>query len=112
MCCVCCVTVRDISNVKHYRIRQMDEGGYYITRRRIFQTLVELVQHYSVESDGLCANLRRPCAQVGWGAYTGGCGPLGGVVRHCTVYTPSGEVGIYVVSCVRRKCINAIIALH
>ena len=32
--------------VKHYRIRKLDSGGYYITTRVQFQDLFELVSHY------------------------------------------------------------------
>jgi len=33
-------------NVKHYRIRKLDSGGFYITARAQFSTLKELVEHY------------------------------------------------------------------
>lgn len=58
------VSVRDGDTVKHYRIRQLDEGGFFIARRTTFRTLQELVEHYSREADGLCVNLRSPCVQV------------------------------------------------
>ncbi|XP_069461833.1 tyrosine-protein kinase Blk isoform X2 [Ambystoma mexicanum] len=35
------------SGVKHYQIRALDSGGYYISPRLTFPTLPELVQHYS-----------------------------------------------------------------
>ena len=56
--------VRDGDTVKHYRIRQLDEGGFFIARRITFRTLAELVDHYSADADGLCVNLRQPCTQV------------------------------------------------
>ena len=59
----CCI-VRDGDTVKHYRIRQLDEGGFFIARRVTFRTLAELVRHYSRDADGLCVNLRKPCSQV------------------------------------------------
>ena len=63
--CACVyVTVRDGDTVKHYRIRQLDEGGFFIARRTTFRTLQELVEHYSKDADGLCVNLRKPCVQV------------------------------------------------
>ena len=58
------LSVRDGDTVKHYRIRQLDEGGFFIARRTTFRTLQELVDHYSRDSDGLCVNLRKPCVQV------------------------------------------------
>lgn len=56
--------VRDGDTVKHYRIRQLDEGGFFIARRTTFRTLQELVEHYSQDPDGLCVNLRKSCVQV------------------------------------------------
>ena len=46
------LSVRDGQSVKHYRIRQLDEGGYFIARRTAFRTLQELVAHYSQDADG------------------------------------------------------------
>lgn len=37
-------------HVKHYKIRKLDMGGYYITTRAQFDTVQELVQHYMGES--------------------------------------------------------------
>ncbi|XP_034135693.1 uncharacterized protein LOC117588489 isoform X2 [Drosophila guanche] len=58
------LSVRDGDTVKHYRIRQLDEGGFFIARRTTFRTLQELVEHYSKDSDGLCVNLCKPCVQT------------------------------------------------
>ena len=58
------IAVRDGDTVKHYRIRQLDEGGFFIARRVTFRALSELVDHYSGDADGLCVNLRKPCSQV------------------------------------------------
>lgn len=33
-------------HVKHYKIRKLDNGGYYITTRTQFDTVQELVGHY------------------------------------------------------------------
>ncbi len=33
--------------VKHYRIRNMDSGGFYITTRSQFEDLKSLIEHYS-----------------------------------------------------------------
>ena len=59
------LSVRDGDTVKHYRIRQLDEGGFFIARRTTFRTLPDLVEHYSRDADGLCVNLRKPCVKVG-----------------------------------------------
>lgn len=33
--------------IKHYKIRSLDEGGYYISPRATFPSLQALVEHYS-----------------------------------------------------------------
>ncbi|XP_036749465.2 tyrosine-protein kinase FRK [Manis pentadactyla] len=50
--------------VKHYRIRRLDEGGFFLTQRRTFSTLNEFVNHYSKTSDGLCVQLGKPCLKT------------------------------------------------
>nr|WIM36848.1 LCK proto-oncogene, Src family tyrosine kinase [Ogcocephalus cubifrons] len=60
------LSVRDLDQntgegVKHYRIRNMDNGGFYITAKISFNSLKELVQHHSREADGLCTKLAKPC---------------------------------------------------
>ncbi|XP_033013779.1 tyrosine-protein kinase Fgr isoform X2 [Lacerta agilis] len=48
-------------HVKHYKIRKLDNGGYYITTRAQFETVQQLVQHYIEYNDGLCHLLTRVC---------------------------------------------------
>ncbi|XP_077850936.1 tyrosine-protein kinase Fgr isoform X4 [Macaca mulatta] len=48
-------------HVKHYKIRKLDMGGYYITTRVQFNSVQELVQHYMEVNDGLCNLLTAPC---------------------------------------------------
>lgn len=36
--------------VKHYKIRTLDKGGFYISPRNTFNTLYDLVEHYKSES--------------------------------------------------------------
>lgn len=83
------LSIRDFDDtgegIKHYRIRNMDDGGFYITVKISFNSLKELVQHYSRkykladgwirghrldhhphppspgDSDGLCTKLVKPC---------------------------------------------------
>ncbi|KAM9340887.1 tyrosine-protein kinase Lck [Symphorus nematophorus] len=60
------LSVRDLDHntgegVKHYRIRNMDNGGFYIQAKISFNSLKELVQHHSREADGLCTKLVKPC---------------------------------------------------
>lgn len=58
------LSVRDENCVKHYRIRQLDDGGFFIARRTAFKTLQQLVEHYSKDADGLCVNLQMPCKKL------------------------------------------------
>ncbi|XP_053300826.1 tyrosine-protein kinase Blk [Pleuronectes platessa] len=47
--------------VKHYKIRTLDKGGFYISPSTSFPTLQELVTYYSRIADGLCRRLYAPC---------------------------------------------------
>ncbi|TRY99038.1 hypothetical protein DNTS_013785 [Danionella cerebrum] len=47
--------------VKHYKIRALDNGGYYISPSMAFPSLQELVKYYSRSADGLCQRLGNPC---------------------------------------------------
>ncbi|XP_037306228.1 tyrosine-protein kinase Blk [Pungitius pungitius] len=47
--------------VKHYKIRCLDKGGYYISPSNTFPTLQELVKYYTRTADGLCQRLQAPC---------------------------------------------------
>lgn len=49
------------SIVKHYRIRNLDDGGFYISTRITFKTLEQLVKHYLTTADGLCCRLSKTC---------------------------------------------------
>lgn len=55
------LSIRDGESVRHYRIRKLDNGGYYITTRAPFSTLNDLVQHYTEDADGLCCKLNHAC---------------------------------------------------
>ncbi|XP_076335508.1 tyrosine-protein kinase Src64B isoform X2 [Tachypleus tridentatus] len=48
-------------HVKHYKIKAMDNGGYYVTTRRTFPTLQDLIKYYSEAANGLCHKLTMPC---------------------------------------------------
>lgn len=43
--------------VKHYRIRLMDNGDHYISKRVTFPGISELIDHYGKEADGLATRL-------------------------------------------------------
>ncbi|XP_013889474.1 proto-oncogene tyrosine-protein kinase Src isoform X2 [Austrofundulus limnaeus] len=48
-------------NIKHYKIRKLDSGGFYITSRTQFSSLQQLVAHYCKHADGLCHVLTDIC---------------------------------------------------
>ncbi|XP_057283735.1 tyrosine-protein kinase Blk isoform X2 [Pezoporus wallicus] len=50
--------------IKHYRIRSLDGGGYYISPRMTFSSLPELIHHYSQKGDGLCQRLTTACISL------------------------------------------------
>ena len=53
--------------MKHYKIRKLDMGGYYITTRVQFNSVQELVQHYMGEGRGL-RSLNQPTKALSrWG---------------------------------------------
>ncbi|XP_011611988.2 proto-oncogene tyrosine-protein kinase Src isoform X1 [Takifugu rubripes] len=61
-----CLSVLDYDNtkglnIKHYKIRKLDSGGFYITSRTQFTSLQQLVFHYHEHSDGLCHALTDVC---------------------------------------------------
>ncbi|XP_065062538.1 tyrosine-protein kinase STK-like [Rhopilema esculentum] len=55
------LSVRDGETVRHYRIRKMDNGGYFIAARATFHSLNDLVAHYMRDSDGLVCQLSLAC---------------------------------------------------
>ncbi|XP_040204271.1 tyrosine-protein kinase Blk-like [Rana temporaria] len=48
-------------SVKHYKIRMLDNGGYYISPTLTFSSLQDLVKHYTERADGLCRKLEKLC---------------------------------------------------
>ncbi|KAK7079270.1 Tyrosine-protein kinase Src42A [Halocaridina rubra] len=57
------LSVRDGDQIRHYRIRPRDHGGFFISRRDPFSSLHELVDFYSTDSGGLCTKLGKPCVR-------------------------------------------------
>ena len=55
------LSIRDTEKVRHYRIRELDNGGFFIARRAVFMTIQDLVAYYQEQADGLCTNLIKPC---------------------------------------------------
>ncbi|CAL8394249.1 unnamed protein product [Gadus morhua 'NCC'] len=58
------LSVLDRGKAKHYRLRRGENGHYHVSKNRPFETLKELVQHYSLQEDGLCAKLLEPCKRM------------------------------------------------
>ena len=56
------LSIRDTDKVRHYRIRRLDDGGFCVVARNIFNAIPELVQYYEKQADGLCINLKAPCS--------------------------------------------------
>ena len=55
------LSVRDTEKVRHYKIRRLENGAFFVTRRINFSTIQDLVAYYQDQADGLCVNLRCPC---------------------------------------------------
>ncbi|XP_041661047.1 tyrosine-protein kinase SRK2 [Cheilinus undulatus] len=58
------LSVLDSRKVKHYKLKKLENGQYFVSRTRTFQTLKELVEHYSEQADGLCVRLGEPCLKM------------------------------------------------
>lgn len=48
-------------HVKHYRIKTLDNGGYFVAKRHPFKTMIDLISFYSNNQNGLCCRLVSPC---------------------------------------------------
>ncbi|XP_035489899.2 tyrosine-protein kinase Lyn [Scophthalmus maximus] len=62
------LSIRDVDaqrtdSVKHYKIRMLDNGGYYISPKITFTDIGSMVKHYHNNADGLCRKLDRPCVK-------------------------------------------------
>ena len=58
------LSVRDTDRVRHYKIRRLENGSFFVTRRVQFATIPELIQYYQIQADGLCIELKYPCLSV------------------------------------------------
>uniref|UniRef100_A0A1I8IIT8 Tyrosine-protein kinase n=1 Tax=Macrostomum lignano TaxID=282301 RepID=A0A1I8IIT8_9PLAT len=47
--------------VKHYMVKPTDQNGFYISPKKIFASMQNLVRHYQNAEDGLCCRLTMPC---------------------------------------------------
>ncbi|XP_026868950.1 tyrosine-protein kinase Lyn-like isoform X2 [Electrophorus electricus] len=60
------MSVRDLCTdgtdvVKHYKIRRLEDGGFFISSRITFKTLDDLVTYYQKQAYGLCRRLGKAC---------------------------------------------------
>ena len=55
------LSLRDDDAIKHYRIKRLEKGGYYIRSKCAFADLKVLVQHYEKSADGLARKLGNAC---------------------------------------------------
>ena len=64
------LSVRDLDQeegdvIKHYRIRNMDDGGFYITAKISFSTIRELVKHHKRTGEGVPLRVGRANTRLG-----------------------------------------------
>nr|XP_020460226.1 tyrosine-protein kinase Lyn-like isoform X1 [Monopterus albus] len=62
------LSIRDVDpqgtdSVKHYKIRVLDNGGYYISPKISFNDISSMIIHYRKKADGLCRKLGHPCVK-------------------------------------------------
>ncbi|XP_075729505.1 tyrosine-protein kinase Src-2 [Rhipicephalus microplus] len=48
-------------HVKHYKVKTMDNGGFFVTTKKTFSTLQELISYYMEGANGLCHKLTIAC---------------------------------------------------
>ncbi|XP_062337359.1 tyrosine-protein kinase Lyn isoform X2 [Osmerus eperlanus] len=64
------VDAKGMEAIKHYKIRTLDNGGYYISPKITFTDIGTMIKHYHKQSDGLCRKLEKICekpkAQKPW----------------------------------------------
>ena len=58
------LSVVNNNKVVHYRIKRTDAGSFYINQQKQFTSLITLVQHYTRDADGLCAQLNKACPKT------------------------------------------------
>lgn len=49
--------------VNHYKIKKTNQGAVYITTKKIFPNLNQLIVYYSNGANGLCCALSHPCSK-------------------------------------------------
>ena len=59
------LSIRDTKKVRHYGIKRLENGTFFVSHHVTFETLQDLVAYYQQQADGLCVNLRYPCLLSG-----------------------------------------------
>ncbi|KAM4557042.1 tyrosine-protein kinase Lyn [Fundulus diaphanus] len=57
------VDAQGMDSVKHYKIRKLDNGGFYVSPKISFPDISSMIKHYRTKADGLCRKLDRPCVK-------------------------------------------------
>ncbi|XP_077414599.1 tyrosine-protein kinase Lyn [Vanacampus margaritifer] len=57
------IDIQATESVKHYKIRMLDNGGFYISPKISFPDISTMIKHYHNKADGLCRKLDRPCVK-------------------------------------------------
>lgn len=55
------ISVRYRKSVRHFLVKRLCSGAYYMARRMTFESIQELVEYYQQQAGGLGVNLRQPC---------------------------------------------------
>ena len=63
------LSLRDTNTVRHYKIKRLDNGGFFISKNHEFEDIQALVAFYLHEPEGLCCRLALPCKKVSFNDY-------------------------------------------
>ena len=58
------LSLRETNTVRHYKIKRLDSGGFFISKSREFESLQSMVAFYLDEPEGLCCKLVAPCKKI------------------------------------------------
>ena len=58
------LSLRDTNAVRHYKIKRLDSGNFFISKSHDFESLQAMVEFYLREPEGLCCKLGAPCMKV------------------------------------------------
>ena len=58
------LSIRDQDSVRHYKIKTLDSGGFFISKNHEFDTIQNLVAFYLQQPEGLCCKLLAACIKV------------------------------------------------